>query len=80
VTADKILAVHHYKRGIADYFNLGDFDKSIADNDQAPASIQIRGCAGQPRRVPCPQSNIDRAMQDYDQAIRLDARDPDRVL
>ena len=35
------LAVHHYKRGIA-YFNLGEFDKSIADNasvlDQYPGA------------------------------------------
>ena len=70
------LAVHYYKRGIA-YFNLGDFDKSIADNDQAlrinpkyEDALVNRG-ASYARK-----GNIDRAVQDYDQAIRLDARDP----
>ena len=69
------LALNYYKRGIA-HFNVGDWDKSIADNDSAIrinakyADASVNRGASYARK-----GQIDRAIQDYDQAIRLDARD-----
>src|ERR1700680_2853918 len=72
----KELALDYYKRGIA-YFNMGDWDRSIADNDSAlrlnykyEDALVNRGAAY------ARKGQRDRALQDYDQAIRLDAMDP----
>src|SRR5712691_12784123 len=70
------LALNYYKRGIA-YFNVGDWDKAIADNSEAVrinakyADALVNRGAAYARK-----GQIDRAVQDYDQAIRLANNDP----